>query len=148
MVISLNPDCHSAGSDSFTGNQLRDSLLRWLSPPNPSTNHNIACKAHHNGTTQWFFQGSIFNHWKSTGSFLWVHGKRALLLIFAMRRPLIIPCYYSRLREKCCLVRPSSTFYPLRMTILFQFLNHTRYHGLARCREGLDGLFLLRLQGC
>jgi len=72
----LNPDCHSAGSDGFTGNQLRDDLLRWLSPPDPSTNHNIACKAHHNGTTQWLFQGSIFNRWKSTGSFLWVHGKR------------------------------------------------------------------------
>ncbi|KAF8492409.1 hypothetical protein F5888DRAFT_1909189 [Russula emetica] len=61
--------------DQANRNQLRDSLLRWLSPPNPSTNHNIACKAHHNGTTQWFFQGTIFNQWKSTGSFLWVHGK-------------------------------------------------------------------------
>jgi len=90
---SLDPDSHSAGSDNFTGNQLRDNLLRWLSPPDPSTNHNIACKAHHNGTTQWFFQGSIFNEWKSTDAFLWVHGKRALLLIFAMRRPLIIPCF-------------------------------------------------------
>ncbi|KAF8501075.1 hypothetical protein F5888DRAFT_1609323, partial [Russula emetica] len=59
----------------ITGNQLRDSLLRWLSPPNPSTNHNISRKAHHSGTNQWFFQGSIFNQWKSTGSFLWVHGK-------------------------------------------------------------------------
>ncbi|KAF8492386.1 hypothetical protein F5888DRAFT_911209 [Russula emetica] len=60
--------------DQANRNQLRDSLLRWLSPPNPSTNHNIACKAHHNGTTQWFFQGSLFDQWKSTGS-LWVHGK-------------------------------------------------------------------------
>ncbi|KAH9988615.1 hypothetical protein BJV77DRAFT_732211 [Russula vinacea] len=59
-------------------NQLKDSLLRWLSPPDPSINHNIACKAHHTGTAQWFFQGSIFDQWKSTGSFLWVHGKRAL----------------------------------------------------------------------
>jgi len=82
--FSLNPDSHSARSDSFTGNQLRDNLLRWLSPPDPSQNHNIASKAHHNGTTQWFFQGSIFNNWKSTGSFLWVHGKRALLLAFAI----------------------------------------------------------------
>ena len=85
--LSLDPDSHSARSDSFTGNQLRDSLLRWLSPPDPSQNHNIASKAHHNGTTRWFFQGSIFNNWKSTGSFLWVHGKRALLLAFAIRRP-------------------------------------------------------------
>ena len=73
FVISLDPDCHSAGSGSFTGNQLRDSLLRWLSPSNPSTNHNIARKAHHDGTTQWFFQGRIFDRWKSSGSFLWVH---------------------------------------------------------------------------
>jgi hypothetical protein len=139
---------HSAGSDNFTGNQLRDNLLRWLSPPDPSTNHNIACKAHHNGTTQWFFQGSIYSQWKSTDTFLWLHGKRALLLIFAMRRPLIIPCFYSRFRKKCRLVRPSSTLSALvRMTLLFQFLDYTRYHGLARCWKGLDGLFLLRFQG-
>ncbi|KAF8494954.1 hypothetical protein F5888DRAFT_613262 [Russula emetica] len=56
-------------------NQLRDSLLRWLSPSDPSINHNIASKTHHNGTAQWFFQGEIFNEWKSTGSFLWIHGK-------------------------------------------------------------------------
>ncbi|KAN0118150.1 hypothetical protein V8E52_005411 [Russula decolorans] len=56
-------------------NQLRDSLLRWLSPSDPSINHNIASKTHHDGTAQWFFQGNIFNQWKSTGSFLWIHGK-------------------------------------------------------------------------
>jgi archaellum component FlaC len=64
----------------ITGNQLRDNLLRWLSPPDPSTNHNIACKAHHNDTAKWFFRGSIFSQWKSSGSFLWIHGKRALHL--------------------------------------------------------------------
>jgi hypothetical protein len=85
--LSFDPHSHSAGSDGFTGNQLRDNLLRWLSPPDPSSNHNIACKAHHNDTTRWFFQGTIFNNWKSTGSFLWVHGKRASLLAFVMRRP-------------------------------------------------------------
>jgi hypothetical protein len=71
----------------ITGNQLRDNLLRWLSPPDPSTNHNIACKAHHNGTAEWFFRGSIFNQWKTTGSFLWIHGKRALPLAFTTCRP-------------------------------------------------------------
>jgi uncharacterized protein YoxC len=68
-------------SDIFTGNQLRDSLLRWLSPPDPSINHNIASKVHHNGTTQWFFQGSIFQQWRSAGSLLWIHGKRTFLLV-------------------------------------------------------------------
>ena len=58
------------------GNQLRESIHRWLSPPDPSTNHNIACGTHHKQTATWFFQGSIFQEWKSTGSLLWIHGKR------------------------------------------------------------------------
>src|SRR5712672_690017 len=64
------------------GNQLRDSLLRWLSPSDPSVNHNIASKVHHNGTSQWFFQGSIYKQWNSVGSLLWIHGKRAFLFYF------------------------------------------------------------------
>ena len=97
----------------FPGNQLRDSLSRWLLPSDPSTNHNNACKAHHNGTAQWFFEGSVFNQWKSTGSFLWVHGKRASLLAFVSfttRRLLIISEFCSGIWEKYTLVCPSSTF--------------------------------------
>ncbi|KAH9026618.1 hypothetical protein EDB85DRAFT_1828510, partial [Lactarius pseudohatsudake] len=59
----------------LTGNQLRQLLRAWLSPVDPSTNHIIAQKAQHKGTTVWFFQGSIFIEWKSTGSLLWIHGK-------------------------------------------------------------------------
>ena len=58
-------------------NQLRENIHRWLSPPDPSTNHNIACDTQHKKTANWFFQGSIFREWKSTGSLLWIHGKRA-----------------------------------------------------------------------
>jgi hypothetical protein len=78
----LSPDFPPDVSDLFTGNLLRDNFLRWLSPSDPSINHNIATKAHHDGTAQWFFQGSIFNNWKSAGSFLWIHGKRAFPLNF------------------------------------------------------------------
>ena len=67
----------------ITGNQLRDSLRQWLSPPDPSTNYNIATDAHHIGTAQWFFQGSIFKDWQSTGSILWIHGNRTFLLTVA-----------------------------------------------------------------
>jgi hypothetical protein len=81
-IRSLLSNSHSDGANFFTGNQLRDYILRWLSPSDQSTNHIIACKARHNGTAQWFFDGSIFNEWKSTGSFLWIHGKRASLLAF------------------------------------------------------------------
>jgi archaellum component FlaC len=75
------PFLRSVYPDILTGHQLRDSLLRWLSPPDPSTTHNIACKSRHNSTAQWFFQGSIFNQWKSNGSFLWLYGIRAFHLV-------------------------------------------------------------------
>ena len=76
---------YSKSSCLFTGNLLRDDLLRWLSPSDPSINHNIASNAHHDGTAQWFFEGSIFNEWKSSGSFLWIHGKREFILTSTLR---------------------------------------------------------------
>ena len=69
----------------LTGNRLRDNFRTWLSPPNPSQNHNILCDAHYKGTTKWFSGGGIFNDWKSSGSCLWIHGKRAFFLAFSMR---------------------------------------------------------------
>ena len=56
--------------------QLRENIHKWLSPPDPSTNHNIACDTHHKKAATWFFEGSIFREWKSSGSLLWIHGKR------------------------------------------------------------------------
>jgi hypothetical protein len=66
-----------AGSTILTGNPLRQELRGWLSPPDPSTNHNIACNAHHIGTSAWFFEGETYKEWKSTSSesLLWIHGK-------------------------------------------------------------------------
>jgi hypothetical protein len=61
-------------------NLSRQDLRKWLSPPDPSTNHNIARRAHHEGTANWFFQGTMFKTWKSTPSLLWVHGKRTFFL--------------------------------------------------------------------
>jgi len=61
----------------LSGKQIRDSIHKWLSPPDPSKNHNIACSTHHKKTANWFFQGRIYQEWKSTGSLLWVHGKRS-----------------------------------------------------------------------
>ena len=63
-------------SPILSGNQFRKSIRKWLSPPDPSTNHNIACGTHQKKTATWFFEGSIFQEWKSTGSLLWIHGKR------------------------------------------------------------------------
>jgi len=74
-----------AGLIILTGNQLRRDLRRWLSPPDPSTNHNIARNAHHKGTATWFLEGKTYKEWKSTcsESLLWIHGKRVPLSHFA-----------------------------------------------------------------
>ncbi|KAN0141599.1 hypothetical protein V8E53_000061 [Lactarius tabidus] len=55
--------------------QWRQDLRKWFSSPDPSTNHVIQCGAQHQGTATWFFRGSLFEEWKSTGSLLWIHGK-------------------------------------------------------------------------
>ena len=70
---SLNMDM--VANQRYESIESREKLEKWLSPPDPSTNHNIARKAHHKGTASWFFQGSIFKQWKSS-PFLWIHGKR------------------------------------------------------------------------
>src|ERR1700761_7530070 len=92
-----------------TGNQLRESLRRWVTPPDPSTNHNIACDIHHGGTAKWFFQGSIFAEWKSNDSLLWIYGKRALLPLL-LKSPLIAACILSRIWQKHPLVRHHSPY--------------------------------------
>jgi len=74
----------------LTERQLREKQQDWLSPPNPSINHNIARKAHHEGTASWFFQGSIFEEWKSSPSLLWIHGKRTFLFLYIRHTQLIL----------------------------------------------------------
>ncbi|KAH9069639.1 hypothetical protein EDB83DRAFT_2582967 [Lactarius deliciosus] len=61
--------------DNVKRNQLRESLRKWQSPPDPSTNHNIAGDRQHEGTAEWFFESDQFENWKLTGSLLWIHGK-------------------------------------------------------------------------
>jgi hypothetical protein len=88
----------------LTESQLREKLRKWLSPPDPSTNHNIARKAHHEGTASWFFQGSIFEEWKSSPSLLWVHGKRMSLSPSSFTHP-ADSHIHSGIRQKCPVVR-------------------------------------------
>ena len=140
-MVSLTIAHHPERSDVFTGNQLKDGLLRWLSPPDPSINHNLASTAHHSGTAQWFLQGSIFSQWKSTDPFLWIHGKREFFFTFTVMA--LNHYFYSGLREKCRLVRPSSTHSELViLTPSIQFVNHRRYHSPAQLWEGIDCLLL------
>jgi hypothetical protein len=87
------------------GNQLQDKLQAWLSPPNPSINHNTACEIQHDGTATWFIHGNTFREWKENGSLLWIRGNRKLLLPFLPVLPLIISLIYSRCGKKYSLVR-------------------------------------------
>ncbi|KAF8263984.1 ankyrin repeat-containing domain protein [Lactarius quietus] len=65
----------ATGIDEIKWNQWKQLLRSWLSPADPSTNHNIAQKAQHEGTTAWFIQDGIVIEWKYTGSLLWIYGK-------------------------------------------------------------------------
>ena len=85
FLVSPPVSGSSQGSIILIGNQLREKLQRWLSPSDPSINQNIARKVHHEGTSTWFFQGGIFEEWKSTPSLLWIHGKRMSFLSFVFR---------------------------------------------------------------
>jgi hypothetical protein len=60
----------------LVGDQLQRDVQHWLSPPDPSKNHDFVWKAHHTGTSEWFFESKALAEWKASGSFLWIHGKR------------------------------------------------------------------------
>jgi hypothetical protein len=68
---------------SISGDKLREKIQKWLSPPDPSINHNTACEAHHDGTAACFLEGPINNEWKETGSLLWTYGNRTVFFIFS-----------------------------------------------------------------
>ena len=81
----------------------RQDLRKWLSPPDPSTNHNTAHSSQHEGTSTWFFQGGFYEEWKSTSSLLWIHGKR-MSLFPSFVLPSMDSCLYSRLWQERPLV--------------------------------------------
>ncbi|KAN0141995.1 hypothetical protein V8E53_000457 [Lactarius tabidus] len=65
----------SQSMDEIKWNEVEQDILQWLSPPNPSTNHNTACKVYHNVPPTWFFGSRVFKDWMSKGPLLWIHGK-------------------------------------------------------------------------
>jgi len=60
----------------FIGNQLRNDLATWLSPPDPFINYNTASDSRHGGTGVWITKSNEFKNWKESSSLLWVYGKR------------------------------------------------------------------------
>jgi hypothetical protein len=77
IVIVVVVVAGGGDSDYFIGDQLQENFRRWLSPPDPSINYNTAWNAHHEGSAEWFIHGYTYLKWRmSTGSLLWIHGKR------------------------------------------------------------------------
>jgi len=57
--------------------ERRRMINQWLSAPDPSVNHNAACKKRQPTTGTWFVDGDVFNNWKmGQCSFVWLHGIR------------------------------------------------------------------------
>ena len=90
-------------AESSPGAQIEQDILKWFSPPDPSTNYNIACETQSEGTATWFLEGTKFKKWLLSDSLLWIHGKRKLLLSFPAHR-LMVSYLRSWLREKHPLV--------------------------------------------
>ena len=66
--------------DCLAGDKLQQDIFRWLSPPDPWKNYNVARRSRHSGTGAWFVNGTTLSEWKTSGpsSLLWIHGKREL----------------------------------------------------------------------
>ncbi|KAF4633561.1 hypothetical protein G7Y89_g4559 [Cudoniella acicularis] len=55
--------------------QRREKIERWLSPPDPSTNYNIALETRQEGSGLWFLRSDTFAKWKTRpNSFLCLYG--------------------------------------------------------------------------
>ncbi|KAI0281075.1 hypothetical protein BC826DRAFT_1144696 [Russula brevipes] len=88
---------------SLERNQLRQNFRTWLSPPDPSINHNTACKTQQSGTARWFIEGNTFRDWKENGSLLWIRGNPGAgksILWNSSCRQAPRPSRTSRTREK------------------------------------------------
>ena len=76
----------SKGSTTLQWDQIKEEIVQWLKPPDPSTNYDMARRIRHKGTAEWFLRGNIFEKWKSEGSLFWVHGMRTfIILLFTIR---------------------------------------------------------------
>jgi hypothetical protein len=69
-MFVITPVVSNCGvANVLVGDQVRESLRKWVPSPDPSTNHSIACGIQHDGSAQWFFRGAnVFGmeiHWLS-----------------------------------------------------------------------------------
>lgn len=64
-----------AATDSIRSDLRTDKIIRWLCPPDPSTNANHARTLRHEGTGTWLLENPVFQSWHSGARrHLWLHG--------------------------------------------------------------------------
>ncbi|KAI0316317.1 hypothetical protein OF83DRAFT_1060548, partial [Amylostereum chailletii] len=54
--------------DAIKKTQVDKEIIRWLSPPDPSTNHNLMSESHHPGTGEWHLRSDTFKDWRTTNA--------------------------------------------------------------------------------
>ncbi|WDK21587.1 hypothetical protein CGRA01v4_12877 [Colletotrichum graminicola] len=61
--------------DTMSSNSHIQKLRQWLSPPDTSSNYNIARESRHDGTGLWFLESAAFREWvHGSRKHLWLHG--------------------------------------------------------------------------
>ncbi|KAJ5503361.1 NACHT nucleoside triphosphatase [Penicillium fimorum] len=64
-----------ATTDSIRSDLYSDKIIRWLCPPDPSTNVNQARTVRHEGTGAWLLENPAFQSWYlGSHRHLWLHG--------------------------------------------------------------------------
>jgi len=81
-------------------------IQKWLFPPDPWKNFNIARKSRHSETGAWFVKSETLSEWKDSGpsSLLWINGKRPLSPVLTFSQRLIPSSVRSGLWEERPLV--------------------------------------------
>ncbi|KAH9961507.1 hypothetical protein BC827DRAFT_1341818 [Russula dissimulans] len=76
IVVAVDIQQVASNMNKLRRDELQEKIRRWLSPSDPSINHNTARDVHHEGSAKWFIHGNTFQQWKmEMGSLLWVSGK-------------------------------------------------------------------------
>ncbi|KAK2063232.1 ankyrin repeat protein [Colletotrichum caudatum] len=61
--------------DRMSSNSHVQKIKEWLSPPDTSTNYNLARERRHKGTGLWFLKTSAYQEWEhGSRKHLWIHG--------------------------------------------------------------------------
>ena len=61
--------------DETQANTVYHNIVKWLSPPDPSTNFDEAQEQRREGTGSWFLQGQVLKEWKEKPyARTWLHG--------------------------------------------------------------------------